>query len=161
MAAELERINPPVLYAHWWWAAAVVCLAGSVLVALVVRRALRQTAPAGGVDVDALRAAATGRIEALLADAATLRDDVERRRAAAQISGEVRAFLGTVTATDLDFTTRADWLRAAERDPRLAPAVEVLVELADMVFQAEGRSPSAAHVADGGTRALAVVNRWP
>ncbi|MBC9734022.1 hypothetical protein [Nocardioides marmotae] len=155
MSDELDRINPPVLYATGWWFVLAGCVMTAAVVGLLVRRALGGRDWGEGIDVEPLRDATLARIGELLEAAADGDDDV-RRDAVTRVGAEVRRFLGTVTGTDLDYTTRAQWVVAADRDPRLAPAVDLLVELGYAVFRPEGD----VDVAALGMRAVEVVTTW-
>ncbi|WP_185995685.1 hypothetical protein [Nocardioides campestrisoli] len=156
MSADLERVNPPVLYDGAWWGVVVVCLLAAVVVVLLLRRFLAQPDEPSGVDVEALRAATLSRLRELLEAGADL--DAESRRAVvARLGAEVRRFLGTVSTTDLDYTTRAEWVLAVDRDPRLAPAVALLGDIGDVVFRPEGGDVALEAL---GGRAVDVVTSW-
>lgn len=155
MDAEIARINPPVLYATLWWVVAAGCLLGCAVVVIGLRRALRRSAPDRSVDVESLRAATLDRIATLL-EGAPGGDTSTRRAVAGRVGAEVRRFLGTVTGTDLDYTTRREWVAHRQRDPRLVPAVDLLLDVTDAVF-----SPSkAVDLANLGRRAVEVVTSW-
>ncbi len=155
MSDELDRINPPVLYASVWWVVLAGCVVTAVVVVLQMRRALRGRDRVEGIDVEALRGATLTRVRELLATEADGNADA-RRDVVSRVGAEVRKFLGTVTGTDLDYTTRAEWVVAADRDPRLVPAVDLLVDLGDTVFRPLGD----VDVATLGARALDVVTAW-
>ena len=155
MSDELDRINPPVLYATVWWVVLAGCVVTAVVVALLMRRALRGPDRVEGLDIEALRGATLARVRELLVTAADGDTDA-RRDVLTRVGAEVRRFLGTVTGTDLDYTTRAEWVVAADRDPRLAPAVDLLVDLGETVFRPQGD----VDVAALGARAIDVVMAW-
>ncbi|MQW77296.1 hypothetical protein GHK92_15590 [Nocardioides sp. dk4132] len=155
MSDELDRINPPVLYATVWWVVLAGCVVTAVVVVLLMRRALRGRERAEGIDVEALRDVTLARVRELLATSADGDADA-RRDVVTRVGAEVRKFLGTVTGTDLDYTTRAEWVVAADRDPRLAPAVDLLVDLGDTVF----RPQLDMDVVALGARAIDVVIAW-
>ena len=79
MSADLERVNPPVLYDGAWWVVVVACLLASVVVVVLLRRFLVQPDEATGVDVEVLRAVTLTRVHELVEAGADL--DTEGRRA--------------------------------------------------------------------------------
>lgn len=154
LTVDLDRIQPPVLYSPWWWVPALVAVAAAALATWMLRRVLAaRDEPAEG-DLEALRAATLRRLGDIAASPGG--DAVTRRALVGRLGAEVRSFLGVATGSDLDYTTRTQWLVAADRDPRLGTAVDLLLEISDVVFRAGGD----ADVAGFGRRAVEVVSSW-
>ena len=153
----VSTINPPAQYSPWWWAGAAACLLVAVAVVLWARRRLRPSTRAAGENwVETARAEALARLQDIGSRAA--RGELSVQSAAASTSTALRRFVGLVTSVDADYLVLPELRRAAAKDSRLDPVVQLVASLESVSFRPAGpNDPDVTSLVDG-TRE--VVTSW-
>jgi len=161
--ADAGRIYPPEGYSWWWWLVVAGCLLGVAAVGIWASLTLRALRDSGADDdpLAGLRVATLDRIAEWERAAEAGRMSVAE--AHQRLGAEVRRFAGIATGGDADYLVLPELRRAAERDLRLVPVVELVASLQEVAFAAP-----AAVALDGGeagegtafARARSVVLTW-